>query len=438
MRGKFQAPPINTESPAGNRGRRYGTAALLCAAIAGFVQAAEDNAAPVSVDAAAPVSSQPGSAEDVTTGSVAVDIEKLLANLDPTSDEAMEAVPVLLAALRNPESDSTVRERSAKLLARIGEPARHAVPTLIDLLKQPGPASEKNQPVTGSKIETDVRYWTMKSLGVFGSVAADAVPTIRQLLESPQTSLELRVLAADTLGQIRSPAAVGVLTTELMKSHSSDSLLRLTMIDSLGLCGPQAVGAVPALARATEDSNATIRRKACAAIGALGPRAESGTASLMERLVLDEDPAVKDAAASALAQLGASSVPSLIELLEQGGPELQWRAARALGQIGNAAEATQTALERSFENSTNEVRIEAVDAVWKITRDPNLVAAPLMKELATDDRQIRRRAAQLLIELNPLPAETLAALSRISETGNSSEARAAAYVIRERARKTDQ
>jgi hypothetical protein len=85
-----------------------------------------------------------------------------------------------------------------------------------------------------------------------------------------------------------------------------------------------------------------------------------------------------------------------------------------------------------------EVRIEAVDAVWKISRDSNLVAAALVEFLSEDDRQVRRRAARLLVELKPLLRETSRKLEELAAGSSSNGSRAAAYVLRERSRKENQ
>jgi HEAT repeat protein len=369
-------------------------------------------------------------------------LETLLSNLNPAGNEASGAVPVLLAALRDSEIDATLRARSAAMLGRIGEPARGAVSVLIEILEGERISKPSDSAHGQSPTNDETSYWAMKSLGLFGNVAGDAVPSVSRVLTSPASSSKLRVLAADTLGQIRTAASIDVLTTELMKprglSDYDSILLRQTIIDSLALAGPLAVGAIPALARALEDDNSDVRRKACDTLAALGPRAEGAMDSLIERLVLDEDAAVKDAAANALAQVGQPAVAMLADLLERGGPDLQWRAARALGQTGTAARSVIPKLEHAFENSSTQVRIEAVDAVWIISRDSHLVASALVKLLSEDDRQVRRRAAGLLVELKPLPRETSVELEELAAGGSSNESRAAAYVLRERSRKADQ
>jgi HEAT repeat protein len=382
------------------------------------------------------------STDAVSASDNAADIEKLLSELDPSSRQAAEAVRVLFAALRSPDTDAGLRERSSAMLARIGEPAHAAIPVLIEILERSAETKSSVSTSEELQIGADPCYWVMKSLGLFGSVAADAVPSVARFLRSPKASSKLRVLAADTLGQIRTSASIGILTAELMKprrfSNYESIVLRQTIIDGLALAAPLSVGAIPALVRATEDSNADIRRKACDAIGALGSRAEGGMNSLLERLILDEDAAVKDAAANALAQVGQPAIDPLVNLLERGDAELQWRAAKALGQTGKVAKLVIPQLKDAFGHASIQVRIEAVDAVWKISRDASVVDSHLLNFLSDDDRQIRRRAARLLVELDPLLGETSAALQKLASSGSTNGRGAAAYVIRERSRKAGQ
>jgi len=447
MRVKFQATSISAERQARilDRGMRVVVTLCVACAAAGQTVACELSRGqhPEVLNGGAELAacSQRSTQSGVTAES-RTRIETLLAELDPSSEEAADAVPVLLAALRDSEIDGTLRERSAAMLGRIGEPARGAVAVLIEILvrariAKPGISAHDQSP---SNDETS--YWVMKSLGLFGNVAGDAVPAVSRVLTSPASSSKLRVLAADTLGQIRTAASIDVLTTELMKprrlSDYESIILRQTIIDSLALAGPLATAAIPGLARALEDDNADVRRKACDTLGALGPRAEGGMDSLFERLILDDDAAVKDAAANALARVGQPAVAMLVDLLERGGPDLQLRAARSLGQTRPAAKSVIPKLKHAFGNSSIHVRIEAVDAVWKISRDSNLVAAALVEFLSEDDRQVRRRAATLLVELKPLPRETSRELKKLSAGSSSNETRAAAYVLRERSRKADQ
>ena len=207
------------------------------------------------------------------------------------------------------------------------------------------------------------------------------------------------------------------------------------MVDAVALNGPQAVTALPALIRTTADRNADVRRKACRAIGQIGPRAELSLDPLLERLVLDETPAVRDAAAAAMGKIGPAAVSMLIDVMDSDDAELQWRAARSLQTIGSRAEPAVESLQGAFCAADARVRIESLEAAWRIRNDPKLVAGPLIQELSSSDRQIRRHACQLLIEIDPLPSTALMQLRAHTADHRRDESRAASYVLRERARR---
>lgn len=369
-------------------------------------------------------------------------IEKLLSDLDPTSKRAKESVPVLLATLQDVSTEAGLRKRTAMMLSRIGEPARDAVPVLVALLGRTSSPHTNKSPDNRTAADLDPRYWSMKSLGLFGPVAADAVPAVRAILISRKQSSPLRLLAADTLGQLRTAAATGVLVEQLMlpRRHSGheETNLRQTIIVGIALAGSDAVAALPALSRATEDASSDVRRAACQAIGAVSSQDVGALIPLLERLLLDDDEAVKDAAADAMAQVGSVAVPTLTRLLERGDLDLQWRAARALGQLGPSAKASLSQLRLALQSPHGSLRIEAADALFKISNDSDIVAAALIKEFSSEDRQIRRRAAQILIEMKELPAGVSRQLEELAASQNSKVARTSADVLRERSRKDKQ
>ncbi len=76
-------------------------------------------------------------------------------------------------------------------------------------------------------------------------------------------------------------------------------------------------------------------------------------------------------------------------------------------------------------------RIEAFSAYWQITRNASGIFSLLVDELASEDRQVRRLAAELLIEPPLLPEELQLRLDELSG-GDSTAARTAAYVLRRR------
>jgi len=283
----------------------------------------------------------------------------------------------------------------------------------------------------------------MKSLGLFGTVAEEAVPVLRRILHDRSQPHERRIVAADALGQIATPAAIGALSEELLRPAGSESykqsLLRQVMIDGLWLAGPQAAGALLALSRATEDPNAEVRRKACRAIGAIGPQAAGVVSVLFDRLILDDVPAVKDAAAEAMSQVGPSAVPLLVRVLEGGDANLQWQAAQALGNTGEYADPAIPSLRRALHADDSRVRLQAADALLRVAGDRSgvrkEVAATALEEITAAGRQQRRHAAELLISMNPLPSSTRQPLTRLAGNPSSPGSRTAAYIFRERKRR---
>jgi len=354
--------------------------------------------------------------------------ERLLRGLDPKSPQAIDRIPQLIGLIRDETAPKVLRQQAGMLLGRIGKPAVAAVPMLIRLLRDPETPADAT------------RSWALKSLGLFGELAADAVPQLSRGVSDRSRSQDDRILIADVLGQIGTAAALQALSIELLRPQSehtnSEALLRQVMVDAVALTGPQAIVALPALTRMTADGNADVRRKACQAIGQIGPRAELSLDPLLERLVLDETPAVRDAAAAAMGKIGPAAVSMLIDIMGSGDAELQWRAARSLQTIGPRAGSAVESLQRAFRVVDPRVRVESLKAVWRIRGDPKLVAGRLIQELSSPERQVRRQASLLLIEIDPLPAQAMMQLQIRAADRTRDGSREAGYVLRERARRS--
>lgn len=369
-------------------------------------------------------------------------LEETIRTLDPCSPLASQHVPSLTTVVASPHCPAVLRQRAGMLLGRIGMPASDAVPVLIGLL------------------DGVDRPWAMKSLGLFGEVAAPAVGQLASELRDESRGIEDRILVADVLGQVSTGPAIEALGRELLRDGSlvavtntgsqdaaGTRLLRKTMLDAIALAGPKAVGALPALLRSLEDPDSETRRKACQAIGQLGPRAEPAIDSVVERLALDEAAEVQDAAAETLGQLGTAAVPVLIRVLRDAPPDLQWRAAKSLGRfgetwlgpgrldptrrLGTASEEVARELTLLFESKDARVRIESIEAVWRIQRRADAVALPLVAELNSIDRENKKTATRVLIELPDLPDDVRSRLQELRD-GSSSASRPASEILRQR------
>lgn len=353
-------------------------------------------------------------------------LEDTIKKLDPASPLAKRDVPELMAVVADRRCPRVLRQRAGMLLGRIGEPAIAAVAVLARLL------------------DGDDRGWVLKSLGLFGGTASQVVGRLSRELRDESRGLEDRTRVADVLGQIGTGPAIEALGRELLRNDPGSAadaakarLLRKTMLNAIAIAGPKAVGALPALIRSLENPDTEIRRRACQAIGRLGPRAEPAIDSIFERLALDEAPEVQDAAAEALGRLGPTAVPVLLRIVRDAPPDLQWRAARTLGRSDRVRRARTEKAEAVremtglFDSDDGRVRVESMEAVWRLERRAGPVAMPLVKELASPERQNRMAAARVLVEMDELPSEAERLLQKLS-AASSAEGRSAREVLRKR------
>ena len=80
------------------------------------------------------------------------------------------------------------------------------------------------------------------------------------------------------------------------------------------------------------DKDKTVRQKAANALGQMGESAQAAIPALAHVLRNDEDKTVRGVAAFALGQMGDAAVPALIPLLNE--PALRLKVAKTLRQIG--------------------------------------------------------------------------------------------------------
>ncbi len=125
-----------------------------------------------------------------------------------------------------------------------------------------------------------------------------SVAQLEAMLKSSEPAKQVQGCYGLALGGEKSGPAVPALI-ELL--HSPNTLLRQNAALALGKIGPAAGAAVPALTQTLSDSDWRVRRQAALALGGIGPEAAPATAELAK---LSRDlPAVRDAAADALARI---------------------------------------------------------------------------------------------------------------------------------------
>ena len=191
---------------------------------------------------------------------------------------AAEAVPALSSLLDDPSPK--LRTIAAQTLGKLGKAAQPALPRLTPLLGAEQVEVREAATLTLGSLELDaevvrphlakalrdkapeVRRAAMRAIQRFGPQGAIFVPDIILLAESKENlrSVERMLRRFERQGpDVRS-------LPELVKQldHKQDSV-RLLAIKFLGLAGPSAKDAIPALERMSKDPSAEVRKQAEAA-----------------------------------------------------------------------------------------------------------------------------------------------------------------------------
>lgn len=271
-----------------------------------------------------------------------------------------------------------------------------------------------------------VRWHAAYALGQLGPAVPEAVDPLMKILENQREYEYVRGAAAWALGRIgpRAEPAVGLLTSTLASKHLS---VRRAAPTALGEIGTAAKSAEAALAKAMADEDPLVRVHAAAALWKVAQRPPA-IATLIEAVRSD-----RAAAAPAAAALGEIRPPTgqiiaaLVEGLHSSNEDTRRIAARALGQIGQAAVAE---LKKVVAETRPEVRRGAAQAFgWMgVAAMPELIAA-----LQNSDTTVRRIAIGALGRLGAAAKPAESALTELLADQNP-EIRAAAGLALRRIR----
>lgn len=365
-------------------------------ALGQIARAGDATAAPLAlralVGATADPGIRPGALEGLRlTGSAAVPV--LVDHLEGRVPGDARTVVALLAELGD--------ARATTALVDELERGRVAVATVIDALGRTGDARAL-VPVLRLVATGDpgVRRAAMTALGpLLGRDPRAADALIERLTDDDE---ELRVLAAEYLGQIRARAAVPTLVA--MIAPSQPPRLRRAAVDALGAIGDAvaAPGLVeilaagpPELASAAADAlsmfdGTALRDPLAGVVGRLrGParahavrawgaalrgQADARARATLETLARDASAPEALAAIGALAAQGdRAAVPGLVELLARATPDRQRAAAWALGELGDLA--AVPALVAAADSRDDRVAAAAAWALGDLGADPTRAAA---------------------------------------------------------------
>jgi HEAT repeat protein len=233
-----------------------------------------------------------------------------------------DAVAALAAALR--DESAKVRHAAAEALARFGPAAAAAVPALTGALNDR---------------QAEVCSAAVRALGQIGAAAAGTVPAVLALQEHEYASVRYQaVMALPRLGEPGVAEVVRRLREPGRHAYLIGALSRCAWVD------PAIVREVAAILC---DRSHPERAAAAAALGDFRPAAEPTVAALVEALVEDDD-ALREAAAKALViltinakdaviPLAGAAVPALARAVRNGTYRTRVDSCRALEKLGAAA-----------------------------------------------------------------------------------------------------
>ena len=314
--------------------------------------------------------------------------QQIVKSIDFVTLGSAETVAGLLAIVKDSNAPQANRRQAAETLGRIGQPARAAVPVLAKLLTSSG------------KDSLLIKLWALKGLSLFGEVAEPACEAVSKLILDDSQPFQVRVNSMETLGRIGKNESK-TLSTLLRIVNSpeidrGDKQLQMAAVESMWYLGPQATSALPALIRAASDEWPLMRLAAVTTIGEIGPRAEIAIPRLVDTILFDQAGEVREAAADSLGKIGPGAVPAFKQLFADPEIEVRQLAIRGSRQIAGNSQ-IQELLENELTASQGILRVMAADALLSAISFHREAIETLVKELASNDRETRRRAYASLI-----------------------------------------
>ncbi|MCA9052700.1 MAG: HEAT repeat domain-containing protein [Planctomycetaceae bacterium] len=362
--------------------------------------------------------------------------QEWLKNIDLQSSAAASAARSLAAVAVDRTAPETLRKPIVHTLGRIDASADVAVEVFDELLNDPAAIAGEDSP----------RSWALKGIALLGRPAAELTPHVIEILEGDDTLPLDRLLALEALARIGAAhartlsAIVSVLDGrsladasggEMMDDEDFRQRLRTGAAEVLVLFGPAGSPAIPSLLQAARSDHEPLRRAAVTTLGPIGNPLV--TDALIDTLLLDESPAVRDAAAVSLAQLGAESTDVFVPMLGDPEAATRIRAADGLRRIGKPAAAAVAPLQQMLTDQDLKVRVAAAEALWTLTGalDPALDSALTM--LAVPQRDVRIQAHRLILTIGreSRDPEVLKRLEQLVDSRDPRVRQAASIAYRE-------
>ena len=360
---------------------------------------------------------------------------------------AVDAIPKLVAAMRDPHEDArSVKLAAAQalgqmqaaeaiplLLAELRLVDEWASPRLAEVLVSFGPAAlGPLLEALADETQTNSRVWAAQILGRIGDPSV-VQPLISRLRDRTET---VRMSACEALGRLKDQRAVN----DLMQVALRDPVppVRAEAARALGMVGDASV--VPSLVTLLSDPDYWARLRAIEAIEQIkpadpwcldlalrdaSPEVRGRAAVALQRIgLLDKrieelvspDRAVVERAHNTLVEMGrAGLMESLLAFLEHADFRIRARMADVLGEVGS--QAPVSSLSRLLRDAMWPVRARAAEALGKI-RPPNGVGL-LLPALSDGEETVRAAAAAVRGLGTPEDDANVEAVVRLFDTANA-------------------
>ncbi len=271
-----------------------------------------------------------------------------------------EAIPALVSALGRRHLSST----ATNALTQVGSTA---IPYLVEAL-------EDDQPL--------IRAGAANSIGQMGSTASGATAALAGRIRDEDTLVRCYVVTA--FGQIGSGDghSMGALETALQDEDRNVRSRAMTSLWQLGGASAEV------LVRALEGGEPDVRRMAAGNLGGTRGR-EDIVVPALQRAIEAQDPSLRANAARSLAALGPDGVGALMDAFRKGDDGLRLAAADALRGVETEDETLLPLLDQTLGDPDPELRCHAL---WMLgcLGDRAVGLIPRIADLLEDDDAVVR------------------------------------------------
>jgi HEAT repeat protein len=351
--------------------------------------------------------------------------------------ETAKKVSRLTAALKD-RSYWPDQQRAAEALGQMGSAAKDAVPALVAALKDPEPY---------------VRYAAVRALDKIGEFSPKTLAALRTAAEDEESLV--RDAAIEAFESLWGKATKSDVPARITALKNTDSLVRRAAARALGQDGAITPETLAALKAATKDEKPSVRDAAMDACESLLHKATRGDLPTIVAALAGKEPFIRRAATRALDKLGVFSISadalaalkvvtkdddplvrrtaieayariyarlmskpteedaSVLVVLKDAEPIARRDAARALGSVGSlsATPKALVALKAAAEDEAPLVRNAAIEACESILDRATRTDAPVLLAALNDSKPfVRRDAARALGRVGYYSPEALVAL----------------------------